>query len=291
MTLILSSWSDAKAGALANAVALVGVVFGFLAHGPLSLEAEYGRDVARSLARGVPTTPVSDADLTPLPPPVQQYLRVAGAVGQPRVRNFRVRMHGRIRNGPDAPWMPFTAEQYNFLDEPARLFYLRGSMFMVPVQGYHRYVGPAATMLVKAAALVPVARASGDEMNRAETVTMFNDMCVMAPAALIDPSIQWELLDARTVRARFTNGNHTIASELSFNDAGELANFVSDDRYQTSAEGRARPMRWSTPLHEYRAYGPVRVASRGEGRWHEPGSDYTYIEVTIDDVQYNLTAR
>jgi hypothetical protein len=50
-------------------------------------------------------------------------------------------------------------------------------------------------------------------------------------------------------------------------------------------------MRWSTPLHEYRAYGPVRVASRGEGRWHEPGSDYTYIEVTIDDVQYNLTAR
>jgi hypothetical protein len=96
-----------------------------------------------------------------LPLPVQRYLRATGVVGQPRVRNFHVRMHGRIRNGPDARWIPITAEQYNFVDEPARLFYLNGAMLMVPVQGYHRYVGPSATMRVKAAALMPVVDVSG----------------------------------------------------------------------------------------------------------------------------------
>jgi hypothetical protein len=127
------------------------------------------------------------------------------------------------RNGP------LTAEHYNFVDEPARFFYLNGSMFMIPVQGYHRYAGPSATMRVKAAALMPVVDASGNEMNQGETVTMFNDMCVMAPATLIGPAIRWKPVDALTARASFTNAGHTIRAELSFNEGGELTNFWSDD--------------------------------------------------------------
>ena len=147
------------------------------------------------------------------------------------------------------------AEQYNFVDEPARLFYLNGSMFMIPVQGYHRYVGPSATMRIKAAALVPVVDASGDEMNQGETVTMFNDMCVMAPATLIHPAIVWEPV-GDTPLGDFTNAGHTIRAELSFNQAGELTNFWSDDRYQTSPDGKgARKVRWSTPLGSYRSFG------------------------------------
>lgn len=289
---IVPSWTDAKFGAIANLVASIGVVFGFLAHGPGSLRAAYDRDVDRALARLAPVEPVTDADLARLPAPVQRYLRAAGVVGQPRVRNFRVRMHGRIRNGREARWIPIVAEQYNFFDEPSRLFYLRGSMFAIPVQGYHRYVGASATMTVKAAAVVPVVKVSGSEMDRGETVTMFNDMCVMAPATLIGDAIVWLPLDDRTARARFTNAGHTIQAELSFNDAGELTNFWSDDRYQTSPDGKSvRRVRWSTPLSGVRSFGPVRLASGGEARWHEPDSDYAYIELTFDDVHYNVHSR
>jgi hypothetical protein len=292
MVVIIPSWTDAKFGALANLAALVGLVFGFLAQGPVSLRAAYDRDVDRALARFAPAERLTDADLAHLPVPVQRYLRGAGVVGQPRVRNFRARMHGRIRNGPDARWMLLAAEQYNFVGEPARLFYLSASMWMIPAQGYHRYVGPSATMRVKAAAVVPVLDVSGDEMNQGETVTLFNDMCVMAPAALIDPAIVWEPVDARTARAIFTNAGQTIRAELSFNEEGELTNFFSDDRYQTSPDGKSvKKVRWSTPLGGYRSFGPVRLASRGEARWHEPGREYAYIELTIDDVQYNLHSR
>lgn len=286
---IIPSWTDAKFGAIGNLIAIVGVVFGFLCYGPTSLRAAYDRDVERGLARTAPPESISDADLAHLPEPVRGYLRTVGVVGQPRVHNFRARAHGRIRSGPDAPWIPLTAEQYNFVDEPARLFYLTGSMFAIPVQGYHRYVGPTATMRIKAAALVPVATAEGPEMDQGETVTMFNDMCFLAPATLISPAIVWEPVDARTVRATFTNAGQTIRAELSFNEAGELVDFTSDDRYQTSPDGSsARKVRWSTPLGDYRTFGPFRLASRGEARWHEAGGDYVYIELTIDDVQYNL---
>ena len=286
-----TAWSDARFGTLGNVIAATGVVFGFLAQGPISLRAAYDRDVTRALARVAPATPLEEAELARLPPPVQRYLRASGVVGQPRVRNFHVRMHGRIRSGPDARWMPLTAEQYSVADEPARFFYLNASMLTVPVQGYHRYVGASASMAVKAAALVPVARAAGPEMSRSETVTLFNDMCVMAPATLIDRAIVWEPIDARTARAAFTHGGYTIRAELTFNDAGELTNFSSADRSQTSPDGRSmRRVAWSTPLGDYRAFGPVRLASRGEGRWHEAERAYTYIELTLDDVQYNVTA-
>src|SRR5918995_216830 len=87
---------------------------------PICLRATYERDVDRALARFEPAEPVTDADLAHLPAPVQRYLRGAGVVGLPRVRNFHVRMHGRIRNGRDARWMPLSAEQYNVVDQPAR---------------------------------------------------------------------------------------------------------------------------------------------------------------------------
>jgi Family of unknown function (DUF6544) len=291
IVVMIAAWSDARFGVLGNVIAAIGVLFGFLAQGPLSLRTSYDVDVRRALTQVGPAATIADADLAPLPLPVQRYLRASGVVGQPRVRNYRVRMHGRIRSGPDAGWMPLAAEQYNVVDEPARFFYLSAAMLAVPVQGYHRYVGASASMTVKAAALVPVADASGPEMTQSETVTLFNDMCVMAPATLIDPAIAWEPVDACTARAAFTNAGHTIRAELTFNDAGELTNFWSDDRYQTAPDGRGvRRVRWSTPLRAYRAFGPIRLASGGEARWHEAEREYTYIELTFDDIRYNVTA-
>jgi hypothetical protein len=289
---IVPAWSDAKFGMLANILVLGAVVVGFLLQGPLSLRAEYDGDVGRALERAALAAPITDADLARLPDPVRRYLRVTGVVGRPRVHNFRVRMHGRIRSGPDARWLPLTAEQYNFVDPVARLFYLNGSMFMIPVLGYHRYVGPSATMRVEAAGLVRLVDVSGPEMNQGETVTVFNDMCVMAPATLVDRAIAWEPVDERTARATFTNAGQTIHAELSFNEAGELSNFWSNDRYQTSPDGATvKRVRWSTPLRAYRSFDGVRLASGGEGRWHEVDGEYVYIELTLDEVHYNVRSR
>jgi len=289
---IVLAWPDAKFGMLVNSLILAGVAVGFLLHGPLSLRAEFDGDVDRALEHAASTAPITDADLEHLPDPVQRYLRTSGVVGRPRVRSVHVVMHGRIRSGPEARWLPLTAEQYNFVDPAARLFYLKGSMFTVPVQGYHRYVGPSATMRVEAAGLVRLVDVSGHEMNQSETVTLFNDMCVMAPATLVDPSIVWEPVDARTARATFTNGGQTIHAELWFNNTGELSNFWSDDRYQTSSDGATiKRVRWSTPLHAYRSFDGVRLASGGEGRWHETGGEYAYLQLTLDEVHYNVRSR
>jgi len=251
------------------------------------LHRRYDADVTRRAARLTPQPILSEEDVARLPPAVQRYLRGAGVIGRPRVQALRATMHGRIRSGPDAPWMPFRAEQVNFFDEPARFFYMNASLARVPIAGLHRYEGAEATMLVRALGLVPVARAGGPAMTKAETVTLFNDMCLLAPATLISPAIIWEGGDASIVRAAFTNAGHTIRAELHFDDQGAIANFVSDDRLRGNTNADMHPARWSTPVSGPRDFHGVHLASRGEAWWHEPDREFAYIELTIDDVSFD----
>jgi len=288
---ILSSWTDARFGTIANLIALVGVIVGFASSGPWSMRAQFQRDVNDGLGRTTSMPLLRDADIAALPPAVQRYIRLSGAVGQPRVQNFRARFHGRIRSGPTARWITFTGSQYNFYDAPSRLFYMDGTMFGIPVKVFHRFIGPSATMRVRLASLFPIVDASGPMMDRAETVTLFNDLCVFAPGALISPNITWHEIDALTVDATFTNRTHTVSAVLSFNTAGELIDFVADGRGAASADGKSFvEMRWSTPLRDYRTFGVHRMAAHGDGVWHAPAGTYSYLEFDIDDVVFNVTA-
>lgn len=291
MVAIVPSWSDAWAGAVANVALLALAVPAAFINGPISQRAEYERDVAALTVAGArgAIRVVTDADLAPLPSPVQRYLRVSGVVGHPHVTSFRARMRGRIRSGPEAAWMPIVAEQVNTLDPPARLFYLDAAMMGLPVTGYHRYLDGAASMLVKLAGLVPVARSDGPAMTRGETVTLLNDLCLLAPAALVSPSLVWTAVDDREARVRFTAGAVTVAATVLFGADGRIADFWSDDRGRVEADGTVTTgERWSTPIAEYRRFGPFTLAARGDARWHAPSGTYAYIELDFDDITYDV---
>lgn len=288
---ILTSWSDAKAGTVVNFVLLVAVGYGFAAHGPKNYRAEYRRRVETVLAEPPHLGLVTEADLAALPEAVAAYVRQSGALGESRVVSFRARIHGRIRAGASKPWMGFTGEQVNtYGPSTSRLFLMDATMFGLPVDVLHVFVGQSATMRVKLCSLLPMVNAAGSVMDRGETVTLFNDLCVLAPAALIDAPITWQSSDAHRVHAEFTNGAHTVRAELIFNDEHELINFVSDDRSRASADGRHfTQQRWSTPLSAYRAIGARQVATYGEGRWRapDPEGEFSYLEFNVDEIAYN----
>ncbi len=289
---IMASWTDAKFGTIANIIVLAGVIFGFASHGPLSFRAEFERQALAGLGRSAPQPVLAETDIASLPAALRKYLALTGALGQPRIQNFHLTFKGRIRSGPTAPWMSFTGEQYNFLDRPARFFIMDASMYGIPVQALHRFEDGTARMRVKVASIFSIVDAKGPEMTKAETVTLFNDMCVFAPGSLIDPKIQWREIDAQNLSGAFTNAGVTIQAVLTFNEAGELVDFVSDDRLAGSADGKSfTAMRWSTPLGGYQTFGAHTVSASGAGRWHPEGGDpYDYIQLSLTDIGYNQPA-
>lgn len=271
---------------------LVPVVIAALARAPWSFRAEYAREAAAGLGAPLPpASTVEEADLAHLPPAVRRYLHFAGAVGRPRVRNYRIRFRGALRNGPGSPWMRMAADQLSFVDPPARLFLVEASMLGVPFAAFHRYVGADATFRVRVASLKTVVDARGPEMNRSETVTLLNDMCLLAPATLVDPRIAWEELEPLRVRLTWTNAASTVSAVLTFAESGALLDFLSEDRSRTTDGRTFERLPWSTPVAEWRVFDGRRLPVKGEAIWGHPDGPFAYGRFEILDVGYDVEGR
>jgi hypothetical protein len=286
--LMFGSWQDAKFGTLANLIILLPVIASVLETMPGSYSNQYRAAVRQGLSRAGEMPIVTESDLTHLPAPVQKYLRIAGAVGRPRIHSFRAVFTGEFRNGLESPWMTFRSEQYNFFDQPIRLFLMKATRYGLPIEGLHLYRGDGATMQIKLASLVEVVNARGPEMNRGETVTLFNDLCLMAPSALIDRErIQWEESGPLAAKARFSNKGITINARLTFNEAGELTDFISNDRFLSSDGKTFKSYSWSTPVRSYRDLSGRRLVGYAETLWHMPEGEFCYGKFNLVEIEYN----
>lgn len=228
-----------------------------------------------------------EADIRHLPAAVQKYLHYSGAIGREKVLSFRAEFKGGIRSKSSEDFMPLRSVQYNFTDQPTRLFYITAKKKGVPAKGLHLYKDQTATMLVKVFGLFTVVDARGEEMNQGETVTYFNDMCFMAPATLIDPNIEWKEIDGRTILAIFTNGNIKVSSTLFFNDEGELVNFVSNDRFETTDGKTYKNYPWLTPVTGYMDINGFRLPSGAKLIYKHPDEDLCYGEFSLQSIEYN----
>ncbi|MBK8700820.1 MAG: hypothetical protein IPN29_15260 [Saprospiraceae bacterium] len=201
--LIFYSWIDAKWGSLANVLIAIVVI---LASGFSRFHKVFANDARNGLsAKQAMSEIVTENDLSLLPLPVRQYLKYCGVVGKPLTRNVRVEFEGEMRD-KGKNWFPFRSVQYNFYPENTRLFFMTAKMFGMTVPGYHRFVAGKASMDIRLFGLIPVVRHTGAEMDVSETVTIFNDMCLLSPSSLLEANVQWQLVDELTVRPSLQTG-------------------------------------------------------------------------------------
>jgi len=247
----------------------------------------FNRLVAEQAARQPlpPVQTVAESDLAHLPAPVAHYLRRAGVVGRPRIHNFVVEMQARLNRGPGQPSMDTAALQVSFVDHPTRLFLLRTAMHGLPVSGLHQYGDAGASMEIRVLGLLPIVNASGDAFAKAETVTVLNDFCVLAPAVLIDDRFRWHAVNDEAAKVTFHNGEQVVSATMHFDTHGDLTNFSSTDRHVLDADG----VRWTTPLRAYHEFGVARLASEGDAIWHyDDQPDWCYGTFRIARVRYNV---
>lgn len=282
--LLFSSWGDARFGSIPNAIVLIVAI---LAGTAWWFEQGYHSDVKTLLLKNEAPSEelLTEKDLEHLPAPVQRYLRYVGVVNKPKVKNVHIVFKGQMREkGKD--WFPFRSEQYNGFEQYTRLFFMKGKMFGLAVPGYHAYQNGTASMRIKVFGLFPVVNVKGQGLFRAETVTIFNDMCLLAPATLIDSRISWEAIDDTSARATFKTEGLSIQATLYFNAMSQLVNFVSDDRNGVSDLNKYR---FSTPISNYKSFHGFNVMSFGETIWHYPDGEFVYGKFELQELMYNVS--
>jgi hypothetical protein len=201
---------------------------------------------------------------------------------------MRVEFEGVIRGKPKDGWMKFKSVQYNFFDEPTRAFYIIARKMGIPAFGLHLYKNTSAMMVIKLAGLFKIVEAKGPKMDQSETVTVFNDMCTMAPASLISKNIQWEEVDSNTVKAKFTSGSITIGATLIFNEKGQLINFISNDRYECADGIHYYNYPWITPVTNYKEINGYNLFTFGKTIYQRPDVDFCYGEFNLSYIAYNV---
>ena len=185
------------------------------------------------------------------------------------VTEITLRFEATMYDAPGAAGMVGPVDQYERFDLPRRLFLMTTRMKGLPVAVLHDFNRDQATMRVRLAGLLNVVDIAGPDLTRTETVTILNDLAFFAPSRLIDPRLTWTAVDDTRARVAFTLGPNTVSAELVFNAAGELVDFISDDRGMLEKDGSLRTLRWTTPMSAYRDFGGWRLASEGKAIWHK----------------------
>jgi len=286
--LVLYFWQDAKFGTVVNIIILLVVIADY---GSWKFENSYKKEIQKGIQRteGIESPILVEEELQLLPKPVQKYLRYVGVVGKPKVNNVSIVFEGEMREkGKD--WFTFRSEQYNFYDEPERLFFMKAKINGLATHGFHSYKNGSATMLIKLLSLFSVVDLKGKELGQAETVTFLNDMCLFAPATLIDKRIHWDAINDTTAKATFTNKGISISANLIFNSEGQLIDFVSHDRYAAS-DSEMEKYPFSTPVQNYGKIGGLKLFSYGEAVWHYPEGKFTYGKFRLKSIEYNITTH
>jgi membrane protein implicated in regulation of membrane protease activity len=280
-TLIITNWQDAKFGTIANLIVFVAAI---IAVAGWNFERQYKQDVFQSSKNvSISKAIISEKDIEHLPIPVQKYLKYVGVLGKPKIETVKAIFNGKMREkGKD--WFAFTSEQYNFFENPTRLFFMKANFKGLPTQGYHRYKDGQASMLIKLLSLFPVVAIKVPEMFKTETVTFFNDICLFAPAALINKKIEWETIDSSSVKATFTNRGQTISAILYFDNGGRLINFISEDRVDVNSN---QSVPFSTPILKYGNLNGYNLPVAADAIWHFPDGNFVYGKFYLQDVQYN----
>lgn len=287
--LILGQFAAAKWGTLANVLILVPALLSSLDLRPTSLRSTFVRRTRELVQLAPPPSLalITQAELAHLPPPVQRYLERVGVVGKPRVRNFHLQGKIKMRRAPSEAWMDSTMDQYSSLTDLSRLFFMVSHKGPISFDVFHQFTDGQAHMQARVLGLVSVVDASGPELTQSETVTILNDLCLLAPSALLDPRLTWQPVDDARAKVWLEHAGHRVGAELHFNSNGELVNFVSHDRFQSDGQTH-RLLPWSTPISSYQDRNGYHLVSSAEAQWEEPSGLWTYAEFSIEHIDYDV---
>jgi hypothetical protein len=244
-------------------------------------------DVQALAGRASPATAsvVTEDMLSGLPEPVQRYLRYTGIVGKPLVRTVYLRQQGRVRLAGQW-WIPLRAQEWFSAQPPGFVWDATMRVAGIPVgRARDMYQGGQGRMLIKAASLVTVADAGGEEMDQGSMMRYLSEL-MWFPSALLEDNISFRAIDATSARVTLTDQGKTATATLFFDSAGRLTNFVAR-RYAIA--GKSRDLRtWSAPVSSYGEFEGLKLPVRVKAVWKLTEGDREDIDVTITDLRYNL---
>jgi Family of unknown function (DUF6544) len=232
---------------------------------------------------------ITAAQVLDLPAPVKRYLNYAQVVGKEPIRTVRLKQQGFFRQQPGQKWFPMVAEQYFTTTPPAFNWHAKMRLFpLVWISATDRLSDGHGSMRIKPLALFTVANARGPEMDQSSALRYLAEM-IWFPTAWLSDYIQWQAIDAHSVKAIYHEPGVTVSAVLHVNEQGQPTQFTTD-RFMDE-HGRYRLTPWSGQSNEYREVDGMRIPTKIEVTWHLASGEFSYFRCKITEIEYNQSGK
>ena len=232
---------------------------------------------------------ITEADLLKLPEAIQRYLRYTRVVGKEPIHTVRLKQRGFFRTQPGQKWLPMVAEEYFTTNPLAFLWYGKIRLFpLIAISAWDRFSNGHGNLLVKPLSLVTLADVHGPEADQSELLRYLGEI-IWFPTAWLSDAIEWQAIDAQSVKVTTRQPSVTVSAVLHVNEPGQMTHLTAE-RYM--AERKSYKLeRWSAQCKEYQEVSGMLIPTRVEVTWNLESGDFSYFRGEITEIEYNQSGR
>ena len=228
---------------------------------------------------------ITEDMLHDLPAPVQRWLIHCGVVGREEIQTAYVKQTGNMKLNPGQKnWIKTEAEQSFNVIQPQFTWWVKTSMFGLPVVGRDDYVDGKGSMLIKLVGLLPVVSLADNPKLSESTMQRFLGEIVWIPTAALSPYITWEAVDDSSARATMEYAGVKGSALFYFNEAGEPARVIIP-RYRDITD--KEPTDWEAEIKKVERLNGIVIPVEVEASWLLDEGRFTWYVFEIHDVSYN----
>lgn len=284
--LILLSWNDAKFGMIPNIIILMAAIISLLEF-RLDEMIEREKSEVLSGAKNIPATIIHESDISELPEPVKRWLNNCGIIGKPRIQSVRVQQIAWMKMKPEQKeWYEAKALQYVTTGKPAFIWTVKMKMSpFIKIKGRDKFVDGKGAMLIRMNSLINIVNQKGKKLNEG-TLQRYLGELVWYPTMALSPTITWEAIDETSARAIMSYKGTSGSGIFHFNEQGDFVKFEAM-RY-IGNDSDAKRHEWVITVNEYATFQGIKVPSKMEATWRLEEGDWTWLKLSIVDMEYNL---
>jgi len=220
-----------------------------------------------------------------LPEPIKKYLNICGYLNRPMIYNADiVWKNSFIKLKPDKDWMELETKQFNSVNPPARIAYMK--FLSMPVSGRDIYRNGQGEMKGKLLNLFTVINAKGKEVSQSALITVFCEFLII-PGYIFQEYVTWEYIDDKAVAARLTDKGYDVKGVFYFDEKGLFSKFETNDRYYTW-KGKTEKVKFSVTVDSYQTIDSIRIPKDVKVAWHLNDCDYEYYKGSIEKIVFNI---
>jgi hypothetical protein len=134
--------------------------------------------------------------------------------------------------------------------------------------------------------MILIANSHGKEIDQGTMLRYLAEMIWFPSAALYD-YVTCESVGEMSARATMHDRDVTVSGIFTFNTEGDIIGFEA--RRYGDFNGKYSLETWSIRITGYKKFNEIRIPNKSEVTWKLNTGDFTWLEVEVTDIDYNIT--